>query len=169
MPARRKLPQPAELKRLQGEGRSAAEDAAQFGVAKQTVYNKRSSARIKREWQVRPNNKFMPWDPMRPIHQRSFIAGRLRHAHALTAGDGVMDETVRAVIESWLNGLEYNNFVISYHPDTLPNRFSEEGGFFRRPRRSGDSPWIMQVPASNEQPPTRQMVEEWESEWTNIP
>lgn len=167
MAAPGKLPPPAELKRLQAEGKLASDVTEMFGVKTQSVYNKQSTARIKREYAVRPQNQFMPWELMKPIHQRSMVARRLRHAHALAGDDGAMDPTVRNVTESWLRGLECNDFVISYHPDTPPNAFSEEGGFFRRPRRSGDIPGIMQLPGRNEQPPTGQMVQEWEFEWTN--
>lgn len=169
MAAPRKLPPPAELKRLQEDGKTASEVASMYGVSMQSVYNRQSTNRVKKDYKVRAQNQFMPWDLMKPSHQRSSIARRLRHAHALAAGDGVMNKTVRAVIESWLNNLEYNNFVISYHPESPASHLAEEGGFFLRPRRSGDLPGLMQLPASNEQPPTRQMVEDWASEWTDAP
>lgn len=160
-----KLPSPAELKRLLADGNTAADLAEQFGVSVQSIYNKSSTARIERELAVRDINQFMPWPLVRPDHQRSDTAVHLRLAHSLGADDDVMPAIVRRKAEAWVEDLEYNDFVISYHPDTPSSRFESKGGFFIRPRRAGDSPGLMQLPSSNEQPPTQEMLDQWYESW----
>lgn len=165
MAAPSKLPSPAELKRLLADGNTAADLAEQFGVSVQSIYNKSSTARVKREFAVRDSNQFMPWPLVRPDHQRSDTAIHLRLAHSLSADDGVMPIIVRRKAESWVKDLEYNDFVISYHPDAPSTRFEPKGGFFIRPRRAGDSPGIMQLPSSSEQPPSTEMLDRWYESW----
>lgn len=160
-----KLPPPSELKRLLADGNTAADLAERFGVAVQSIYNKSSTARIERELAVRDINQFMPWPLARPDHQRSDTAVHLRLVHSLRANDNVMPATVRRRAEAWAQDLEYNDFVISYHPDTPSSRFESKGGFFIRPRRAGDSPGLMQLPSSSEQPPTQEMLDQWYESW----
>lgn len=139
--------------------------AEQFGVSVQSIYNKSSTARIEREFAVRDSNQFMPWPLVRPDHQRSDTAIHLRLAHSLGADDGIMPIIVRQKAESWVKDLEYNDFVVSYHPDTPSTRFEPKGGFFIRPRRAGDSPGMMQIPSSSEQPPSTEMLDRWYETW----
>ena len=164
-----KLPGPSELRRLQEQGLTAEEIAEMFGTRPQAVYNRRSSARLARDYSVRPASQFMPWPLMRPEHQRSATAVNLRVAHAIENDQGGITDVIRDAIERWKGQLEYNNFVISYHPETSKNFFSREGGFFARPRRAGDSPGIMQMPAEDEQPPSAEKMAQWAEMWRRVP
>lgn len=165
MASQEKLPPPAELKRLLADGNTAAQIAEQYGVSLQSVYNRSSGAREKREYQVRRRNQFMPWPLMKPIHQRSMISSMLRTLHAMQEEGNIVPDAVKDRAEEWADLIECNDFVISYHPDAPPSRWAKDGGFFFRPRREGDSPGLMQVPGSSEQPPTRRMVRDWVEEW----
>lgn len=170
------LPSPSELRRLLSEGWTMRGIADEYGSSLQAVYNKTSIARIVKEFSVRSENEFMPWKPMRPAHQSSKTARMLRMdqrlksqeegiAHALlSSGNSAAQDAMRSLVEP-LRRLECNDFVISYHFDTPSNRFEPDGGFFIRPRRSGDLPGIMQLPSSSEQPPSKEMLGQWHESW----
>lgn len=160
MPAPRKLPKPSEIRRLLDDGRSYAEIAEMYDCPVQSLYN---IVADEKKW-VPENNpvgwEFLPWW-VRPAHLQSDTARLLRFAKTLNEEGRLSHSVIERSVREQLQRLEYNDYVISYHPDTPKSRLEKKGGFFFRPRRDGDSPGLMQVPDESECPPSQDQVDRW--------
>lgn len=160
MPAPKHSLKPADIRRLLDEGWSYAEIAEKYGYEVQSLRNSVSREKYKvpdlnpTPWQ------FAPWW-VKPIHTNSGIGRRLLFAHRLQQGETVSPKLIADDVKAWLEKLDHNDFVVSYHPDTPGNSFEPKGGFFLRPRRPGDSPGIMQLPNESECPPSQAQIQEW--------
>lgn len=160
MAAHKKLPPVKQLRRLVEKHGSSRRVAEILGVDPQSIYNAFSQEKYKVPGNVGPGYEFMPWW-VTAAHLNSSTARRLRIGDRLKTEGSTVPAILQADYRDWLQKLEDNDFVISYHPETVATKWSEKGGFFYRPRRNSDSPGIMQVPDETEQPPSEFMVNEW--------
>lgn len=159
-----KLPQSIdELRRLVAE-HGVAKTAEMFGASKTTVYSRLD--RYGKE-PTAPGMEFAPWK-VRPGHAHCETARNLRLLHQSEIGDVLklgsgrgMDDIIMPFVTEWKQRVEYNNYVISYHPDTPGHLLEKRGGFYYRPRRQGDSPGLMQLHPEGESAPDQETLSEW--------
>lgn len=77
---------------------------------------------------IRVDTSLTPWE-LRPEHRSMYPASMLRYEARLRAGDKLDPKWARW-LENWKEGLERDNLVVHYDPDT-------EQGFWLVPRREG--------------------------------
>ncbi|GAA1645966.1 hypothetical protein GCM10009700_35430 [Brevibacterium sanguinis] len=160
MPERIKRLTLAEIMRLLEEGSSYADISELDGRTVQTLRNMVTQGKKRTPDNNPPGWGFAPWW-VRRAHANTQTGRRLRYSVALESGEPIASSFIEQDVRAWLARVKDNDFVISYHPDTPPNRLEKKGGFFFRPRRPGDSPGIMQIPDESECPPSQSQLDEW--------
>lgn len=150
----------AEIRRMLDQGNTYAEIAVTTGYAEQTLRNRVTAEKKRVPENNPPAWQFAPWW-VRRAHTSTKTGRMLLFATALERGEAVGESLIERGVQAWVSRLKDNDFVISYHPDTPPNRLEKKGGFFFRPRRAGDSPGLMQIPSPEECPPSQAQLQEW--------
>jgi transcriptional regulator with XRE-family HTH domain len=141
MPAIRKLPDSAVLRRLRSQGWTQQEIAKEFEVSDGAVWKA-----LQRAGYIDPLPTYkdvIPWD-IAEAHKAVAIMERFRAIVKQKKGTPLRpDEEYQ--LNRWLHDLEVNNLVVNYHPDAPPNSASTKGGFYYVPKLPEDD-WIIRMP-----------------------
>lgn len=84
----------------------------------------------------------IPWK-LKPEHRHLHAARMLRTLARLESGRPI-GKTLESQVESWVRGLQEEDSVIAYDPDT-------EEGFWRVPRRPGIDLWYYRDPSVDDE------------------
>lgn len=141
MPAVRKLPDTATLRRLRNNGWKLAEIAAEFDVSEGAVWKA-----LNRGGAQEPRHTYrdlIPWD-VAPEHRTVAVMDRFRSIVKQRRGI-LLRENEERLLSEWLEGLEESGMVVAYHPDAPANAASSKGGFYYVPKLPSDE-WIVRKP-----------------------
>lgn len=143
MPAIRKLPDSATLRRLRLQGYTQRKIAEEFGVSDGAVWKA-----LQRAGYTEPQPTYknvIPWE-IAEQHKAVAIMERFRSIVKQKKGVALRpDEEYQ--LNRWLHDLKANNLVVAYHPDAPPNTASTKGGFYYVPKSPEDD-WIIRRPTT---------------------
>lgn len=143
MPAIRKLPDTATLRRLRTQGWTQRQIAEEYGVSDGAVWKA-----LMRAGYTEPQPTYknvIPWEIAEP-HKAVAIMERFRSIVKQKKGVALRpDEEYQ--LNRWLHDLKANNLVVAYHPDAPPNTASTKGGFYYVPKSPEDD-WIIRRPTT---------------------
>lgn len=143
MPATRKLPDSATLRRLRNQGWTQRKIAQTFGVGESAVWKAMQRAGYT---EPLPTYKdILPWD-IADEHKSVAIMERFRAIVKQKKGAKLRPEEEHRLKE-WLAELQKEGLVVAYHPDAPPNSASAKGGFYYIPKSAKDD-WIIRRPTS---------------------
>jgi transcriptional regulator with XRE-family HTH domain len=142
MPAIKKLPDQATLRRLRASGLTQRDIARSFGVSPSAVWKALMRAGYTEQ---QPTYKdLLPWN-IADEHKTTAVMERFRSLVKQQAG-GVLRKEDEVLLNRWLHDLEVNGLVVNYHPEAPPNSASTKGGFYYVPK-TGDDDWIIRRPS----------------------
>ncbi len=130
MPAIRKLPDSATLRRLRTQGYTQRDIAETYNA----TVNAEPAATYK---------DVLPWE-ISDEHKGTAIMERFRAIVKRNKG-AVLRPDEETLLNIWLRELEAENLVVNYHPDAPPNSASSRGGFYYVPKSEQDD-WIIRRP-----------------------
>jgi hypothetical protein len=143
MPAIRKLPDSATLRRLRTQGWTQRKIAETYQVSESAVWKA-----LMRHGYTSPLATYkdiLPWE-ISDEHKAVAVMERFRAIVKQKKGAPLRPEE-ESRLAQWLRDLDENGLVVSYHKDAPPNSASSKGGFFYIPRSDQDD-WIIRRPAS---------------------
>lgn len=144
MPAIRKLPDRATLRRLRAEnGWTQRKIAETYGVSESAVW--KALMRAGYTEPLATYKDIIPWE-IADEHKAVAIMERFRAIVKQRKGAKLRPEE-ESRLAQWLSDLEANGLVVSYHKAAPPNSASSKGGFFYIPKSDQDD-WIIRRPAS---------------------
>lgn len=120
------------VRMLEAEGIEATQSAVSMLKLRHASGEREASMR------TRVRADLVPWQ-LRPEHRQLHAAKMLRAKSRLDRGEPI-SPVQRRQLETWLAGLEAEDAVIHYEPDT-------DQGFWRVPRRPGIDTTIIRDPA----------------------
>lgn len=141
MPAIKKLPDSATLRRLRANGFTQRDIAKTYGVSDSAVWKA-----LQRAGYTEPQATYkdiLPWD-IADEHKTTAVMERFRSLVKQNNG-GVLRREDELLLNRWLHDLEVNNLVVNYHPEAPSNSASTKGGFYYVPRTPDDD-WIIRRP-----------------------
>lgn len=143
MPAIKKLPDSATLRRLRASGLTQKDIAKSYGVSDSAVWKA-----LMRAGYAEPQATYkdiLPWD-IADEHKTTAVMDRFRSLVKQQNG-GVLRREDEVLLNRWLHDLEVNGLVVNYHPEAPANSASTKGGFYYVPK-SPDDDWIIRRPIS---------------------
>jgi hypothetical protein len=143
MPAIKKLPDSATLRRLRTQGYTQRDIAETYKVSESAVW--KALMRAGYTEPLATYKDVLPWD-IADEHKATAIMERFRAIVKQRKG-AVLRPEEEARLNMWLRDLEANELVVNYHPDAPPNSASSKGGFYYVPKQSEDD-WIIRRPTS---------------------
>jgi hypothetical protein len=144
MPATKKLPDSATLRRLRANGFTQRDIATTYGVTDGAVWKA-----LQRAGYTEPQATYkdiLPWD-IADEHKTTAVMDRFRSLVKQNNGGVLRKEDVLLLIR-WLHDLEVNGLVVNYHPEAPANSASTKGGFYYVPK-SPDDDWIIRRPSDH--------------------
>lgn len=143
MPAMRKLPDSATLRRLRSQGWTQRKIADTYQVSESAVW--KALMRAGYTEPLATYKDILPWE-IADEHKTVAIMERFRAIVKRRKGAELRPEEETRLAQ-WLRDLETNGLVVSYHKDAPPNSASSKGGFFYIPKSEQDD-WIIRRPTS---------------------
>lgn len=143
MPATRKLPDNATLRRLRTQGWTQRKIAETYQVSESAVW--KALMRAGYTQPLATYKDIIPWE-IADEHKTVAIMERFRAIVKQKKGAKLRPEEETRLIQ-WLRDLEANGLVVSYHKAAPPNSASSKGGFFYVPKSEQDD-WIIRRPTS---------------------
>lgn len=143
MPAIRKLPDSATLRRLRASGLTQKDIGRTYGVSNSAVWKA-----LQRAGYAEPQATYkdvLPWN-ISDEHKTTAVMDRFRSLVKQQNG-GVLRREDELLLNRWLHDLEVNGLVVNYHPAAPANSASTKGGFYYVPK-SPDDDWIIRRPQS---------------------
>lgn len=134
MPAIRKLPDSATLRRLRTQGFTQRQIAETYEVGESAVWKALQRAGYNEP--VATYRDILPWE-ISDEHKATAIMERFRSIVKRDNG-GVLRQDEEVRLRRWLHELEVNDLVVNYHPDAPPNSASSKGGFYYVPKSKQD-------------------------------
>lgn len=164
MPAHRKRPDDATLKRLwnNGNGLTERQIAEKYNCTPITIY---TALRDLGLTSVRPDRKrTLPWT-IATKHQNTNTAKMLRLLDQRIENEENGDDRYRGFakrsiqpLEAWLKYLDENNLVVDYRRTKGPNEAEDvKGGFFYRERTDEDGEIPIRMPKMRRDARTRKL------------
>lgn len=144
MPAIKKLPDSATLRRLRANGFTQKDIANTYGVTDGAVWKA-----LQRAGYTEPQATYkdiLPWD-IADEHKTTAVMDRFRSLVKQKNG-GVLRREDELLLNRWLHDLEVNGLVVSYHPEAPANSASTKGGFYYVPKSPEDD-WIIRRPTDH--------------------
>lgn len=142
MPASRKLPDSATLRRLRREGWTQRRIAETYEVSESAVWKALHSGGYTKPL---PTYKdILPWD-IADEHKAVAIMERFRAINKQRQGLKLRPEEEQR-LKAWLRELNAEGLVVAYHPEAPPNSASSKGGFYYLPKTDSDE-WIIRRPS----------------------
>jgi predicted DNA-binding protein YlxM (UPF0122 family) len=138
MPAIKKLPDSATLRRLRTQGYTQKNIAETFEVSESAVWKALNRAGYTEH--VATYKDILPWE-VADEHKTTAIMERFRSIVKQNKG-AVLRPEEETRLNLWLRELEMNGLVVNYHPDAPPNSASSKGGFYYVPKTEEDT-WIL--------------------------
>lgn len=143
MPAIRKLPDSATLRRLRTAGWTQRKIADTYEVSEAAVWKALKLAGYTQT--LATYKDILPWE-IADEHKTVAIMERFRAIVKKKKGAKLRPEE-EARLQQWLSDLEANGLVVNYHPAAPPNSASSKGGFYYIPKSDKDD-WIIRRPTS---------------------
>jgi hypothetical protein len=143
MPAIRKLPDKATLRRMRTQGWTQRRIAETYGVSESAVW--KALMRAGYTEPLATYKDILPWD-ISDEHKTVAVMERFRAIVKQNKGAKLRPEE-ESRLKQWLLDLEENGLVVSYHKDAPPNSASSKGGFYSIPKTEQDD-WIIRRPTS---------------------
>lgn len=143
MPAIRKLPDRATLRRMRTSGWTQRRIAETYGVSESAVW--KALMRAGYTEPLATYKDILPWE-IADEHKTVAIMERFRSIVKQKKGAKLRPEE-EARLQQWLADLEANGLVVSYHKAAPPNSASSKGGFYYIPKSESDD-WIIRRPTS---------------------
>lgn len=143
MPAMKKLPDKATLRRMRTSGWTQRKIAKTYGVSESAVW--KALMRAGYTEPLATYKDILPWE-IADEHKTVAIMERFRAINKQRKGAKLRPEE-ESRLQQWLQDLEANGLVVSYHKAAPPNSASSKGGFFYVPKSEQDD-WIIRRPAS---------------------
>jgi hypothetical protein len=144
MPATRKLPDSATLRRLRVNGWTQRKIAETYQVSESAVW--KALMRAGYTEPLATYKDILPWE-IADEHKAVAIMERFRAIVKQKKGAKLRPEE-ETRLGQWLRDLEANGLVVSYHKDAPPNSASSKGGFFYVPKNAEQDDWIIRRPAN---------------------
>jgi hypothetical protein len=144
MPATRKLPDSATLRRLRVNGWTQRKIATTYQVSESAVW--KALMRAGYTEPLATYKDILPWE-IADEHKTVAIMERFRAIVKQKKGAKLRPEEETRLVQ-WLRDLEANGLVVSYHKDAPPNSASSKGGFFYVPKDAAQDDWIIRRPAT---------------------
>jgi hypothetical protein len=144
MPATRKLPDSATLRRLRKSGWTQRKIAETYEVSESAVW--KALMRAGYTQPLATYKDILPWD-IADEHKAVAIMERFR-AIVKQQKKAPLRPEEEARLKDWLRELDENGLVVNYHPDAPPNSASSKGGFYYVPKDSEQDDWIIRRPTS---------------------
>lgn len=138
MPAIKKLPDSATLRRLRTQGYSQKDIAETYEVSESAVWKALHRAGYTEP--LATYKDILPWE-ISDEHKATAIMERFRAIVKQRKG-AVLRPEEETRLNIWLRELEANDLVVNYHPDAPPNSASSKGGFYYVPKSDQDK-WIL--------------------------
>ena len=143
MPATRKLPDKATLRRMRSSGWTQRKIAETYGVSESAVWKALMRAGYTKP--LATYKDILPWE-IDDEHKTVAVMERFRAIVKQRKGAKLRPEE-ESRLKQWLIDLKENGLVVSYHPDAPPNSASSKGGFYYVPKTDQDD-WIIRRPTS---------------------
>lgn len=143
MPAIRKLPDSATLRRLRTQGWTQRKIALTYQVSESAVW--KALMRAGYTEPLATYKDILPWE-IADEHKAVAIMERFRSIVKQNKGAALRPEE-ETRLQQWLRDLEANGLVVGYHKAAPPNTASSKGGFFYIPKSEQDD-WIIRRPTS---------------------
>jgi hypothetical protein len=143
MPALRKLPDRATLRRLRTQGWTQRKIAETYGVSESAVWKALRNAGYTEP--LATYKDILPWE-ISDEHKTVAVMERFRAIVKQKKGAKLRPEE-DARLQQWLRDLEANGLVVGYHKAAPPNSASSKGGFYYVPKSDQDD-WIIRRPTS---------------------
>lgn len=143
MPATRKLPDKATLRRLRTAGWTQRKIAETYGVSESAVW--KSLMRAGYTEPLATYKDILPWE-IADEHKTVAVMERFRSIVKQRKKAKLRPEEATR-LKQWLRDLEENGLVVAYHKDAPPNSASAKGGFYYIPKTDQDD-WIIRRPTS---------------------
>lgn len=143
MPATRKLPDRATLRRLRTAGWTQRKIAETYGVSESAVW--KSLMRAGYTEPLATYKDILPWE-IADEHKTVAVMERFRSIVKQRKKAKLRPEEAKR-LKQWLRDLEENGLVVAYHKDAPPNSASAKGGFYYIPKTDQDD-WIIRRPTS---------------------
>lgn len=144
MPAIRKLPDKATLRRMRTSGWTQRRIAETYGVSESAVW--KALMRAGYTEPLATYKDIIPWE-IADEHKTVAIMERFRAIVKQKKGAKLRPEE-ESRLQQWLRDLEANGLVVSYHKAAPPNSASSKGGFFYIPKDVEQDDWIIRRPTS---------------------
>lgn len=144
MPAIRKLPDKATLRRMRTQGWTQKRIAETYGVSESAVW--KALMRAGYTEPLATYKDIIPWE-IADEHKAVAIMERFRAIVKQNKGAKLRPEE-ESRLQQWLRDLEASGLVVSYHKAAPPNAASSKGGFFYVPKDVGQDDWIIRRPTS---------------------
>lgn len=144
MPAIRKLPDSATLRRLRTQGWTQRRIAETYEVSESAVW--KALMRAGYTEPLATYKDILPWD-ISDEHKTVAVMERFRSIVKQKKGAKLRPEE-ESRLNQWLRDLEANGLVVSYHKAAPPNSASSKGGFFYVPKDVEKDDWIIRRPTS---------------------
>jgi hypothetical protein len=141
MPAIRKLPDSATLRRMRAQGFTQKEIADTYGASESAVWKA-----LQRAGYIDPQKTYreiLPWK-IDEAHKATAVMERFRSIVKQRKNVPLRPEE-EAQLQRWLDDLAANDLVVNYHPEAPANAASTKGGFYYVPRTADDD-WIIRRP-----------------------
>jgi len=142
MPAIKKLPDSATLRRLRTQGFTQRDIAETYNVSESAVWKALNRAGYTEP--LATYKDILPWEIAEP-HKATAIMERFRAIVKQNKGAALRPEE-ETRLNLWLRDLESEGLVVNYHPDAPPNSASSKGGFYYVPKTDSDD-WIIRRPS----------------------
>lgn len=143
MPATRKLPDRATLRRLRSQGWTQRKIAETYQVSESAVW--KALMRAGYTEPLATYKDILPWD-IADEHKTVAIMERFR-AIVKQRKKAPLRPEEESRLQQWLVDLAANGVVVAYHKDAPPNSASSKGGFYYLPKTELDD-WIIRRPTS---------------------
>lgn len=144
MPAIRKLPDKATLRRMRTSGWTQRRIAETYGTSESAVW--KALMRAGYTEPLATYKDILPWD-ISDEHKTVAVMERFRSIVKQNKGKKLRPAEERR-LQQWIRELEENGLVVNYHKDAPPNSASSKGGFFYIPKDSEHDEWIIRRPTS---------------------
>lgn len=144
MPAIKKLPDSATLRRMRTQGYTQRDIAETYHTGESAVWKALNRAGYTEP--LATYKDILPWE-ISDEHKGTAIMERFRAIVKQKKG-AVLRPEEETRLNLWLRELEENELVVNYHPDAPPNSASSKGGFYYIPKSEQDD-WIIRRPKTS--------------------
>jgi hypothetical protein len=144
MPAMRKLPDKATLRRMRTQGWTQRRIAETYGVSESAVW--KALMRAGYTEPLATYKDILPWE-IADEHKTVAIMERFRSIVKQKKKAPLRPEEATR-LNQWLHDLRENGLVVAYHKDAPPNSASSKGGFYYVPKDVYHDDWIILLPDS---------------------